>query len=275
MDPTNSGTSLNGLGDDIYSDVVDIGFDAFYGNTYNQLLLSTNNYITFDLTDASLYSPWNTYAFPSLTPPGDILNVIMGPWMDLNPNNGGNLFYNVYGVAPFRRFVVSFENFGYFNCAGLQYNGQIKIFETTNQIEIHILDQPLCATWNNGESVLGIVNEDESQFLIETGWNNTQLTGNNQAFRFVPSGANNNNVVWTDQLGNVLGNGTDITVAPLETTTYTVTASECPDTYTDDVTVFVSTQVMIDAVIDDNICPGEIFGAIDITTSNGYTSSSI
>ena len=270
MDPTNSGTSLNGLGDDIYSDVVDIGFDfCFYGNTYNQLLLSTNNYITFDLSDASLYSPWNTYAFPSLTPPGDILNAIMGPWMDLNPNNGGNLFYNVYGVAPFRRFVVSFENFGYFSCAGLQYNGQIKIFETTNQIEIHIQDQPLCATWNNGESVLGIVNEDESQFLIETGWNNTQLTGNNQAFRFVPSGANNNNVVWTDQLGNVLGNGTDITVAPLETTTYTVTASECPDTYTDDVTVFVSTQVMIDAVIDDNICPGEIFGAIDITTSNG------
>ena len=64
--------------------------------------------------------------------PGQVINAIMGPWMDLNPNNGGGLYYNVYGVAPFRRFVASFENFGYFSCAGLQFNGQIKIFETTN-----------------------------------------------------------------------------------------------------------------------------------------------
>ena len=194
---------------------------------------------------------------------------VMGPWMDLNPNNGGGLYYNVYGVAPFRRFVASFEDFGYFSCTGLQFNGQIKIFETTNIIEVHIQDQPLCATWNNGESVLGIVNEDESQSLIELGWNNTQLTGNNQAFRFVPDGTNNSNVIWQDDLGNIVGNGTDITVSPLITTTYTVTASECPDTYTDNVTVFVSTPVTIDATVDDNICPGEIFGAIDITTSNG------
>ena len=270
MDPSNSGTNLNGLGDDIYSGVIDIGFDfCFYGNIFNQLLISTNNYITFDLTNANAYSPWNTYAIPSAAPPGQIINAIMGPWMDLNPNNGGGLYYNVYGVAPFRRFVASFEDFGYFSCTGLQFNGQIKIFETTNIIEIHIQDQPLCATWNNGESVLGIVNDDESQSLIELGWNNTQLTGNNQAFRFVPDGTNNTNVVWQDDLGNIVGNGTDITVSPLVTTTYTVTASECPDTYTDNVTVFVSTPVTIDATVDDNICPGEIFGAIDITTSNG------
>lgn len=270
MDPSNSGTNLNGLGDDIYSGVIDIGFDfCFYGNIFDQLLISTNNYITFDLTNANAYSPWNTYAIPSAAPPGQIINAIMGPWMDLNPNNGGGLYYNVYGVAPFRRFVASFEDFGYFSCTGLQFNGQIKIFETTNIIEIHIQDQPLCATWNNGESVLGIVNEDESQSLIELGWNNTQLTGNNQAFRFVPDGTNNSNVIWQDDLGNIVGNGTDITVSPLVTTTYTVTASECPDTYTDNVTVFVSTPVTIDATVDDNICPGEIFGAIDITTSNG------
>ena len=270
MDPSNSGTNLNGLGDDIFSGVIDIGFDfCFYGNIFNQLLISTNNYITFDLTDANAYSPWNTYAIPSAAPPGEVINAIMGPWMDLNPNNGGGLYYNVYGIAPYRRFVASFEDFGYFSCTGLQFNGQIKIFETTNIIEIHIQDQPLCATWNNGESVLGIVNEDESQSLIELGWNNTQFTGNNQAFRFIPDGTNNSNVVWQDDLGNVVGNGTDITVSPLVTTTYTVTASECPDTYTDNVTIFVSTPVTIDATVDDNICPGEIFGAIDITTSNG------
>ena len=53
------------------------------------------------------------------------------------------------------------------------------------------------------KSLLGIVNEDESQFLIATGWNNTQLTGNNEAFRFIPSGEALANVVWTDDTGMV------------------------------------------------------------------------
>ena len=52
MDPSNSGTNLNGLGDDIYSGVIDIGFDfCFYGNIFDQLLISTNNYLTFDITN--------------------------------------------------------------------------------------------------------------------------------------------------------------------------------------------------------------------------------
>ena len=57
MDPFNSGTNLNGLGDDIYSGIIDIGFDfCFYGNIFNQLLISTNNYVTFDLTNALVRS---------------------------------------------------------------------------------------------------------------------------------------------------------------------------------------------------------------------------
>ena len=36
--------------------------------------------------------------FQVRAPPGQIINAIMGPWMDLNPNNGGGLYYNVYGV---------------------------------------------------------------------------------------------------------------------------------------------------------------------------------
>ena len=61
LDPLNTGTNLIGLIDDSYSGVIDIGFDfCFYGNIYNQLLISTNNYLTFDLTDANGYSPWNT-----------------------------------------------------------------------------------------------------------------------------------------------------------------------------------------------------------------------
>ena len=272
MDPQNTGTDLTGLTDDIFSGVIDIGFDfCFYGNVYNQLLISTNNYVTFDLTEANGYSPWNTYAIPSAFPPGQVLDAIMGPWMDLNPNNGGNLYYNVYGIAPFRRFVVSFEDFGYYgsDCVGLQYSGQIKLFETTNVIEVHIQNQPLCTGWNNGESVLGIVNEDETQFLIAPGWNNTQMTANSQGYRFVPSGSGIANLTWTDANGDTVGFGNQVSVSPLSTTTYTVTAQECPNDLSDNVTVTVSPPITIQEIVDDNLCPGEFWGSIEITTSGG------
>ncbi|HCU98770.1 MAG TPA: hypothetical protein DGM69_05425, partial [Chloroflexi bacterium] len=34
--------------DDVYTDVVDLGFDFdFYGNTYSKMLISSNGYVTF------------------------------------------------------------------------------------------------------------------------------------------------------------------------------------------------------------------------------------
>lgn len=261
------GTEIINLVDDSYSEIIDIDFNfCFYGNVYDQFLISTNNYLCFDLEEAGGYSTWQTEAIPN---GGDVVNSILGPWMDLNPFNGGNLKYQVLGVAPFRRMVVSFEDFGYFNCAGLAYNGQIKLFESTNSIEIHIETMPLCANWNNGESVLGIVNSDETQFLIQPGWNNTQENGNNLAFRFTPTGVIGANVQWFDETGTAVGVGTDVVVNPTETTTYTVVAEECPDNFTDQITVSVSTEIAINEVIDDNICPGEDSGSIEISPIGG------
>ena len=58
MDPQGTGTSIGNLTDDSFSGIIDIGFDfCFYSNVYNQLLISTNNYVTFDLTESNGYSP--------------------------------------------------------------------------------------------------------------------------------------------------------------------------------------------------------------------------
>jgi hypothetical protein len=152
---------INLLSDDSHTDIINIGFNfCFYGNVYNQLVASTNNYLSFDIENANAYSPWNTYPIPSISSIGQVVNAILGPWIDLNPSNGGNISHSIEGTAPFRRFIVSFNDFGYFSCSNMQFNGQIKLFESTNNIEIHIQDQPLCDSWNNGESVLGIINED-------------------------------------------------------------------------------------------------------------------
>tara|TARA_B100001059_G_scaffold43350_1_gene35319 strand:+ start:10067 stop:10780 length:714 start_codon:yes stop_codon:yes gene_type:complete len=177
METLTSPIVLDQLSDDFHTGIINIGFDfCFCGNVYNWLVASTNNYISFNTGFAETFSEWNTYPIPSISPPGLVVNAILGPWLDLTPNNGSNISHSIEGTAPFRRFIISFNDFGYYSCFDMQFNGQIKLFESTNNIEIHIQDQPLCDSWNNGESVLVIINEDETQYIIENGWNNTTIT---------------------------------------------------------------------------------------------------
>ncbi|MBL6658004.1 MAG: gliding motility-associated C-terminal domain-containing protein [Flavobacteriales bacterium] len=268
LDDVNSGTTLSSLSDDSYSGIVNIGFDfKFFCNVFNQLIISTNNYLCFNTENANSYSPWSTYEVPNTDAFTIITNSILGPWLDLDPNNGGEIKFNTLGTAPFRRFVVSFEDFGYFSCADLKFNGQIKIFETTNTIEIHIEDQPLCETWNGGQSVLGLISENQNQNVIQTGWNNTQMTANNEAFRFSPS--QSINATWTSETGAIIGTGDSIDVNPIVTTKYKVDISGCDNSYSDSLIVFVSKPVTVNPTIDDNLCPDEIYGNIEISTVGG------
>ena len=51
------------LTDDTHSGVVDMGFDfEYFGNTYNQCVIASNSYVTFDLAQANQYSPWGINA---------------------------------------------------------------------------------------------------------------------------------------------------------------------------------------------------------------------
>ncbi|MEO6168720.1 MAG: hypothetical protein ABIO46_07780 [Chitinophagales bacterium] len=45
--------------DDVFSQVISIGLSfCFFNISYDSLLISTNGYITFDLSNVTLYSPW-------------------------------------------------------------------------------------------------------------------------------------------------------------------------------------------------------------------------
>lgn len=217
---TFTGTIYNGP-DDQYSGIVSIPFDfCYYGQTYNQLKVSTNNYITFDLTGGGGgFSPWQTQAIPN---PGAPLASIMGPWVDINPNTGGTIRYGVVGTAPNRKFIASYENVPMFSCSSLIYNGQIVINEGTNIIETHIGNLPNCSSWNSGNSVHGLHDETGAQAYTVTGRNNSSYTVSNEARAFIPSG--NGGVAWFDINGNLLGTGTSITVFPQATTQYIVSA---------------------------------------------------
>ena len=80
--PVQVSSPTSPMGDDTYSAAVPIGFSFdFYGNTYTDCLISSNGYITFDLTNAGLYSSWVTAAIPGGVPgaTGPAVNAIFGP----------------------------------------------------------------------------------------------------------------------------------------------------------------------------------------------------
>ena len=66
------------------------------------------------------------------------------------------------GTAPSRRFILSYENVPMYSCGtsspSIYYSGQIKIFETSNNIEIHVKQKKVCPGWNNGQAILGLHN---------------------------------------------------------------------------------------------------------------------
>ena len=123
-----------------------------------------------------------------------------------------------------------------FQCTDVCYTSQIKLFETTNIIETHISEKPLCLTWNGEAAIHALHNNNGTianvvigpdgivrNFLI-SGMHLKMLIG------FYSNGANDyiieeieyqpvitgNTVTWLDDAGNVLGTGNSIDVTQLK-----------------------------------------------------------
>ena len=216
-DPFMAGTLVPGTNvDDGHSSVIPIGFSFFYyGAYFDSLVVSTNGYLTFDTSFAGAYSPYSTFVIPSTSAP---FNAIMAPWQDINPGVGGEIRFAVNGTAPFRRFVVSYHNIPMFSCTSLLFSQQIILYETTNIIETHIMNRPLCATWNNGNAVHGIQNQTGSSATVVAGRNNTPWTVANEGIRFDPGmGPFINNLVtgkvFQDLNGNCIPDTNELGIA--------------------------------------------------------------
>ena len=213
--PFNVGTSILVAQDDAWGPVVNLPFDfCFYGNNYTQCQAGSNGMLSFDLNAPNSYCPWPiNNAIPN---PANPLNCIMGPWHDINPSFGGTVFTQMYGVAPCRVFVVSWENNAMFSCTGVTTTQQIAIYETTNIIEVYIRDKPLCATWNGGASILGVHNSNGTQAVVVPGRNYpSQWSAQFEGWRFEPAGLPNYTINWF-QVGNPvpIANTDTVTVCP-------------------------------------------------------------
>ncbi|MEO8066493.1 MAG: T9SS type A sorting domain-containing protein [Flavobacteriales bacterium] len=181
-----AGTALV-LTDDVHSAAINLGFNfCFNGTTYNRCVISSNNYITFNLANAGLFSPWDTQAIPA-TAPTEPQNAVLDPWQDIDPGVGGSVFYQTLGAAPNRRFVVSYLNVPMFSCTTQMYSSQIVLYEGSNCIESLILNKPVCAGWNNGEAVQGLQNNGGTSATVVAGRNNTQWTAVSEGRFFSPT----------------------------------------------------------------------------------------
>lgn len=218
-----AGTPTNLTIDDRYSGVINLSFPFyFFGNTYNSLLASTNGYVSFDVSLANATSHYQNR--------GDLPNplydraLIMGPYHDLDPsiNPGTNrIQYQEWGVAPTRRWVLSFYRVALFNCAPLVENThQIILYESTGIIEVKIFDKQICAGWQAGKAMVGIQDFTRTQGMTapnrrmsDPAWGSI---GMNETWRFVPNSGPSllKRVELYDLSNNLVATGT---TAPLVT----------------------------------------------------------
>lgn len=169
-----SNPSSVSLPDDGFSPSINIGFPfTFYGSTFNNLVIGSNGIVSFDTTNASGYCPWNiTAGIPTNTYP---MNSIMAPFMDMNPAQGGEILYETIGLAPNRKFIIYYKNVFLYSCALNCWSSVIVLNETSNILETHLHNKPLCTSWNSGYSIEGIQNADGTIAHAVTGRNYPDL----------------------------------------------------------------------------------------------------
>lgn len=275
--PFDEGILLSVPIDDSWSEVVDLGFDfCFFGEIYDQIIVGTNGIISFNVADAGGYCEWPIDA-PFADPDG-VTNSIAFPFHDTDPSVGGTIFYDTFGEAPCRTFIVSYSEVPMFSCNELLATQQVVIYEGTNVIDVYMENKPLCPTWNSGEAILGIQNADGTQAVVPEGYNavdNPNWEVTDEAWRFAPSGATDQSVVWFDATGAEIGTGNVIEVCPLETSIFDYTAEVTYNlcngetlVLNDDITLAIGGDISLESNITVGQC-GAANGAISLTVSGG------
>lgn len=220
-DPFTSGNQILANLDDVHSASIPMPFSfCFYDSTFDHLIVSSNGYISFDTSFANTFSPW-----PINSPAPQISGLpnylIMAPYHDIDPASGGQIRYDTAGIAPYRRFIVSFYQAAMFSCNNLLFTQQVILYETTNVIETHIQDKPTCTSWNGGAAIHGLMKDTSTAHIVPGRNFPTQWTANLEGYRFAPDGpcagpAATNLIggqVWADYNNNCIFDAGDAPIA--------------------------------------------------------------
>ncbi len=209
--------------DDIWSNVIALPFPfCFFGNTYTSFVVGANGRISFDLSLASTFDDFTMAGPPIVTAPNatslDMNNTIMAPFHDIDPGVSGNISWDIYGVAPCRKMVISWNTVPLFLCNNLINTQQVVLNEFNNQIDINIANKEVCIAHNDGLSIEGIQNSTGTVAYVIPGRNSTVWTATNDSWRFQPSGTPytySTSYTWIDGATNAtLGTGPSVILIP-------------------------------------------------------------
>lgn len=158
---------------------IPIGFNfSFFGDSYSTCYIAQNGFITFDSGSGD-----GCCAGQLIPDAADPNNLIAVAWTD---QDTAIIQYEVLGTSPYRRLVITFNLQD--NCDAT-YFGQVKMFETTNVIEIHSQQWAQSNTPCNN-TTQGLENIDGNVAIQVPGRNsNTNWsidTGDNDVVSFTP-----------------------------------------------------------------------------------------
>ena len=176
-------------GDDTISSIIALPFNFdFYGNTYNQIVVGTNGHLGFNTNTAGTFDPYSfSTTIPNTTFP--IKNAVLGCYHDLdNSNAQGTVKYGQYGTAPNRKFVVIFSNQSHYLCTAVKSSFQMILNETSNVIDVQLINKGVCNTWQSGRAVTGLINATGAGAITPPNRNTSAWTTSNEGWRFYRPG---------------------------------------------------------------------------------------
>lgn len=262
-DPTNINI------DDTFSGIFSLDFEfEYYTNTYTQFVVGANGRVTFDTSLAGDFDGWSidpSELLPFEDGSSFFFNMIYGAYHDMNPAVGGNINYFITGTAPERVMVVNFVDVPHFgsSCDSTFFTTQqIILFESTNIIQVNLINKPFCTSWNDGLAVLGIQGNNLGEFAVPTDRNTGVWEAIDETYYFIPDGVSDPNSTFEviDLTTNtVVATSLPVTVNPTETTTYSVELTfDLPDgtpvTLQDEVTVNVSSNFSVELGDNQEFC---------------------
>lgn len=207
--------------DDCVTGQIPMGFNFnFFGTTYNSVVISSNGLVGFG---AFTFTGFTPFTIPAGGLPN---NYIAGMMADIDIRFGGTITYQTVGVAPNRRFVVSYNNVVPYNSGSGAGTGtasfQIIINENGSfQIVISQLSANWNATTSGANATSGCENATGSYAVAIPGRNAQDwpgiTSGNQDCNTFAPVICSFTN--WTLG-GTVVSTSPTFTVSPSTTTTY-------------------------------------------------------
>ncbi|HVN52961.1 MAG TPA: PKD domain-containing protein [Anaerolineaceae bacterium] len=152
-DISSTGTAVS-LGEDAVSGPISIFPFTFFGTTYSSVYLSQNGFVSFLADQGTNTAP---IEIPAATKPNAM---IAAWWGDYKPLWGGKITYQMMGIAPNRYFLIEYKDMAYALLA-TKATFEIKLFETSNAIEVHYSSAPGYADSNGNAypNTAGIENE--------------------------------------------------------------------------------------------------------------------